>query len=102
MFEYCFQIFHAGCGQCVDENVGLTASCEEPLPPQTSNPCTRQNIIDSECSLYAKDQSTYRTEGRHNPLIRDSQGPFKVEVNNLNDLMMTVLNRMFDQVVSPP
>lgn len=41
------EIFHAGCGQCVDRSSGLTASCQEPLTPHVANPCTEQNIIDN-------------------------------------------------------
>ncbi|KAH3791162.1 hypothetical protein DPMN_144642 [Dreissena polymorpha] len=42
-----FELFHEGCGQCVGERAGLTASCELPLPAVTDNPCTRQAILEN-------------------------------------------------------
>ncbi|XP_052790358.1 uncharacterized protein LOC128224524 isoform X2 [Mya arenaria] len=42
-----YELFHEGCGQCVGEQAGLTASCELPLEPYTENPCTRQAILDN-------------------------------------------------------
>ncbi|KAL4219267.1 serine-type endopeptidase [Mactra antiquata] len=40
-----FEVFHEGCGQCVGESAGMTASCEVPLPPVVANPCTREAIL---------------------------------------------------------
>ena len=68
----------------------MTASCEEPLTPQVSNPCSRRNIIDSECSLYTKDPASYRSD-RHSKLPAEGQDSFKVGIGNLTTLIMAVI-----------